>query len=164
MKIHRLHTIQRLPISLDEAWAFFSSPRNLRQITPEWLDFQITNEPPEEMYPGAIVTYTVRPMFKIPVRWTTEITHVEAPYRFVDEQRFGPYSLWHHEHHFRQIEGGVEVEDLIHYALPLGPLGSVAHAVMVRKQLDEIFSYRREVLENLFGTWRPTAQPLATAA
>lgn len=162
MKIHRLHTTQRLPISPEEAWAFFSNPRNLRHITPDWLDFRITNDPPEQMYAGAIITYTVRPLFNLPVRWTTEITQVDEPHLFIDEQRFGPYRMWHHEHHFRALDGGVEVEDLIHYALPFGPLGAVAHTLMVRRQLDEIFSHRRNVLAEKFGTWQP--EPVEAAA
>lgn len=151
MKLHRLHTVQRLPISPEAAWTFFSSPRNLPVITPPWLDFQITNDPPEAMHAGAIIAYTIRPALGLKVRWVTEITHVEAPHFFVDEQRFGPYRFWHHQHRFRAVEGGVEAEDLVHYALPLGPLGAFTHAVTVRKRLEAIFAYRREVLAERFG-------------
>ncbi|GIV60535.1 MAG: SRPBCC domain-containing protein [Rhodothermaceae bacterium] len=155
MKLYRLQALQRLPLSLDDAWAFFSRPENLRAITPPWLDFRITNTPPEVMYAGAIITYTVRPLLGVPVRWVTEITHLHAPHFFVDEQRFGPYRFWHHQHHFRPVEGGVEVEDLVHYGLPLGPLGTLAHALLVRRQLAAIFAYRRGALESRFG--RPAA-------
>lgn len=153
VKLHRLKTLQRLPIRIEEAWSFFSDPQNLRAITPPWLDFQVTSDMPERMHAGMIVSYTVRPMLKIPVRWVTEITHVNEPHFFVDEQRFGPYRLWHHQHHFRPIAGGVEMEDLVHYVLPFGPLGSLVHAVQVRKQLKEIFDYRYQVLEEHFGKW-----------
>lgn len=157
MKLHRLKTLQRLPISLEEAWDFFSDPQNLRAITPPSLDFRITSPLPERMYPGMIVSYTVRPLLGIPVQWVTEITHVNEPHFFVDEQRFGPYRLWHHQHHFRPIEGGIEMEDLVHYVLPFGPLGSLAHEVQVRKQLKDIFDYRYRVLEDRFGVWKPTS-------
>ncbi len=151
MKLHRLHTVQRLPIEMDEAWAFFSSPKNLPLITPPSLDFQTTNDVPEVMHTGTIITYTIRPMFGLRVRWTTEITHADAPRLFVDEQRFGPYRFWHHQHHFRAIDGGTEVEDLVHYALPFGPLGDLAHALTVRRKLEEVFAYRREALAQRFG-------------
>lgn len=151
MKLYRLHTVQRLAVSMDEAWAFFSSPKNLPLITPPWLDFQMTNAVPDVMHTGAIITYTIRPMLGLKVRWTTEITHADAPHLFVDEQRFGPYRLWHHQHHFRPVEGGTEVEDLVHYALPLGPLGRLAHALTVRQRLDAIFAFRRAALAERFG-------------
>lgn len=151
MKIHRLHTIQRLPVALDEAWAFFSSPKNLPLITPPWLDFRITNDVPDAMYPGTIITYTIRPMLRVPVKWTTEITHADAPHYFVDEQRFGPYRLWHHQHHFRPVEDGTEVEDLVHYALPFGPLGALVHTLTIRNRLGEIFAFRRNALADRFG-------------
>ena len=153
MKLHRLQTVQRLPIAMDEAWAFFSSPKNLSLITPSSLDFQMTNEVPEVMHTGTIITYTIRPLLGLKVRWATEITHADAPHLFVDEQRFGPYRFWHHQHHFRAIDGGTEVEDLVYYALPFGPLGSLAHALWVRRQLEEIFAFRREALEVRFGVW-----------
>lgn len=152
MRLHRLHTIQQLPITIEEAWAFFASPKNLHLITPPWLDFKVTNEVPEVMHPGTIITYTIRPFLGIRVRWVTEITHVEAPSSFVDEQRFGPYRFWHHQHHFREVSGGVEVEDLIHYALPFGWLGGLAHAFLVKRQLATIFSFRQTALTERFGT------------
>ena len=151
MKIYKLKRKQDIPITIDEAWDFFSNPGNLLLITPPWLGFVIKSELPEQMYPGMIVTYTVTPVMNIPVSWVTEITHVESPNLFVDEQRFGPYKMWHHEHHFRETEGGVEVTDLIHYALPLGPLGRLAHELMIKRQLDEIFEFRRQFLKKRFG-------------
>lgn len=151
MKIYKLKREQELPISIDEAWDFFSNPRNLQLITPPWLGFVIKSDLPEEMYPGMIVTYTVTPFMNIPVNWVTEITHVHKPNLFVDEQRIGPYRMWHHEHLFREIKSGVEVTDLIHYALPLDPLSRVAHELIVKRQLDEIFEFRRQFLKKRFG-------------
>lgn len=151
MNLHRLHTVQRLPISIDEAWAFFSHPKNLPLITPPWLDFRMTSDAPEVMHTGALITYTIRPMVGLKVRWTTEITHAAAPRLFVDEQRLGPYRFWHHQHHFRALDGGVEVEDLVHYALPFGPFGALAHTLTVRRKLDEIFAFRRAALTERFG-------------
>ncbi len=159
MRIHRLQTLQRLPITVDEAWEYFSSPKNLRQITPHWLDFRITNEPPDEMHAGAILSYQIRPIPGIPVQWVTEITHVRKPHFFVDEQRFGPFKMWHHEHYFRpHLGGGVEVEDIVQYGLYLGPIGSLVHDFYVRKRLHEIFMFRAQVLEQRFGRFEPEAR------
>lgn len=150
-KIHRLDSRQTLPISLDECWDFFSDPRNLPAITPPWLNFDVTEIEFERILPGAIFQYTVRPMLGIPMNWTTEITHVVPGERFVDEQRFGPYRFWHHQHQFVRVERGVEVIDIVHYALPFGPLGRLIHAVSVKKKLDDIFTYRRSFLTRRFG-------------
>ncbi len=137
--------------TLEKAWEFFSSPKNLRQITPEELSFKILSiSMDKECYPGQMICYTVKPMLGIPIKWVTEITHVNEPYFFVDEQRVGPYSIWHHEHHFKEVDGGVEITDIIHYKIPLGPLGKIANTLFVRKKLNEIFDYRAEVMEKVF--------------
>jgi ligand-binding SRPBCC domain-containing protein len=154
MKLYRLLRTQKLPLSANEAWDFFSNPRNLALITPPSLGFKVTSDVPPKMYQGMIVTYTVTPLLNFPVRWVTEITHVDEGRMFVDEQRFGPYKFWHHQHIFEETEGGVEVTDLIHYALPFGPLGRIAHSLIVKRQLDEIFEFRRNYLEERFGTAR----------
>jgi ligand-binding SRPBCC domain-containing protein len=152
MGSYSLKKVQRLPISLDEAWDFFSSPRNLKEITPAYMGFTIlSNSDSEKMYAGQIITYKVRPVLGIPLFWMTEITHVEDKKYFVDEQRFGPYALWHHAHFFKAIEGGVEMTDLVNYKLPLGFLGNIAHAVFAKKQLEGIFDYRVKVLDEKFG-------------
>lgn len=151
MKLYRLHRIQCLPISIEQAWDFFSNPQNLPLITPAWLRFCVTSPLPERMYPGMIVTYTITPIGRLPVRWVTEITHVSEPHLFVDEQRWGPYRFWHHQHLFDQIEGGVRMQDIVHYMLPLGPIGALAHELVVRKRLNEIFEFRRRALEERFG-------------
>lgn len=151
MKLYKVHTIQSLPIPLEQAWDFFANPRNLAKITPPWLNLKPVFEVPAAMYPGMIITYRVKPFAGIGVNWVTEITHVSEPRFFVDEQRFGPYKFWHHQHHFREIPGGVEVQDLIHYALPFGIFGRVAHVLSVRRQLNRIFEYRQSLLEEMFG-------------
>lgn len=151
MKIYKLKREQEIPVTIDHAWDFFSNPRNLLLITPPRLGFVIKSDLPEKIYPGMIAMYTVTPFMTIPVNWVTEITHVARPNLFVDEQRFGPYRMWHHEHMFRETPGGVEVTDLIHYALPLGPLGRIAHELFVKRQLNEIFEFRKQYLEKKFG-------------
>jgi ligand-binding SRPBCC domain-containing protein len=153
MSVHNIKFVQKLPISLEEAWAFFSSPLNLREITPEYMQFKVTSDPEslKKMYPGQVITYTVKPLLGIPLFWMTEITHVQDRAFFVDEQRVGPYAIWHHQHHFKSVEGGVEMTDLVHYKLPLGWLGDIAQALFVGRQLQGIFDYRRRVLEQKFG-------------
>lgn len=153
MAAHTLKRTQRLPISLEEAWAFFSSPANLKTITPSYMGFHILSDPEEvtAMYPGQIIAYTVSPLLGIPLYWMTEITHVREQQFFVDEQRVGPYALWHHQHHFKAIPNGVEMKDIVHYKLPLGWLGQLGNALFVRRQLESIFDYRWNVLEERFG-------------
>lgn len=148
--LHSLQRAQFLPISVEEAWAFFSSPCNLSTITPDWLRFTMTCEAPQQMYAGQILTYSIRPFPFFSLGWVTEITHVREPEFFVDEQRLGPYAFWHHAHHFQEADGGVLMDDIVHYSLPLGPLGDVVHALYVRRRLGEIFDYRRTTLEELF--------------
>jgi ligand-binding SRPBCC domain-containing protein len=151
MAVHSLKQTQFLPISLHEAWDFFSHPKNLAVMTPEYLNLKFTNELyGEEMYPGQVMTYNVRPVLGIPMFWMTEITHVIPKKFFVDEQRFGPYALWHHQHHFEEVEGGVMMTDLIHYKAPLGFLGDLAVALFIKKQLEGIFEFRRKKVEEIF--------------
>lgn len=151
MKIHTLAQTQDLPISMEEAWDFFSSPRNLDEITPDELGFKIESLHSETMHEGQIITYKVMVAPGVWIPWVTEIKAVEEGVAFVDEQRFGPYKFWHHRHHFEPIEGGVRMHDLVHYALPMGPFGAIAHGLFVRKKLERIFGFRREVLEERFG-------------
>lgn len=152
MSFYTLKRIQRLPISLDTAWSFFSSPKNLSQITPAYMKFKITSEFfSDKMYPGEIITYTVSPVANIPLNWMTEITHVKDGEYFIDEQRFGPYSLWHHQHHFKVIDGGIEMTDIVNYKIPFWIFGELAHSLFIKKQLQTIFSYRYKWLEDKFG-------------
>ncbi|HAQ70315.1 SRPBCC family protein [Salibacteraceae bacterium] len=153
MKVYRLSRTQKIPLSLEDAWSYFSSPKNLQEITPDDLKFRILTDILEDkMYSGQIINYIVTPLLNIPMRWTTEIKHVEEGVYFVDEQRFGPYALWHHKHFFKAVDGGVELMDIVDYALPLGPLGRFAHWLFVRRQLESIFRYRSQKLEQMFGT------------
>ncbi|TAF55286.1 MAG: hypothetical protein EAZ62_02560 [Sphingobacteriia bacterium] len=156
--VYSIKTVQRIPVTLEQAWSFFSRPANLKEITPSHLGFEIISQHHgAEMYPGQIIEYTVKPLLGIPLYWMTEITHVDHQRFFVDEQRFGPYSLWHHQHHFKAIEGGVEMTDIVHYKLPLWWLGDLANLILVRSQLRGIFAHRYEAVDKLFGAW-PGAQ------
>lgn len=141
-----------LPISLDEAWEFFSTPLNLQEITPDDMNFNIlTDIKGEKMYAGQIINYKVQPFSAVSMRWTTEITHVEHRKYFVDEQRFGPYAFWHHKHFFAEVEGGVLATDIVDYAIPFGPIGRLANALFVRAKLEGIFDFRSKKLEQMFG-------------
>lgn len=154
MAVYQLQYQQKIPITLEQAWSFFSHPKNLAVMTPDYLNLKFTNQLfREEMYPGQVITYTVRPVLGIPMFWMTEITHVVDKLFFVDEQRFGPYRLWHHQHHFREIPGGVEMTDIIHYKIPGWWLGDIAHKLFIRKQLSEIFTFRERKVVELFGTY-----------
>ena len=151
MALHRLDKHVKLAATLDEVWAFFSDPRNLPVITPPSLGLRITSPVPGEMYPGMIITYSVSPIAGIRLQWVTEVTHVVDRRLFVDEQRSGPYRFWHHQHHFREVPGGIEVRDLVHYALPGGPLGPLVNALAVRRRLADVFAFRERVLAQRFG-------------
>ena len=150
MHVYRMHTTQHLPIDIDLAWTFSSDPRNLQKITPEDMSFVIDTPVPERIHSGLFIGYRLRVPPGIPLRWWTEIKHVEAPHSFIDEQRSGPYQLWYHEHRFIAVDGGVEIQDTVHYALPFRLLGRLAHWLFVHRQLQQIFTYRRQVLEDQF--------------
>lgn len=153
MKLQRLEFRQKLPISLEESWNFFSDPRNLKVITPSYLGFKIHEGYGSSLaYAGQIISYTLYPLLGLPVHWVTEITHVEAPHSFIDVQLVGPYQIWHHEHRFVEISGGVEVIDIIDYKVPFGPIGSLANWLTVNAQLNTIFEFRQKKLTELFGT------------
>lgn len=151
MKLYRLETEQKLAISAEAAWDFFSDPSKLAEITPPSMGFEVSSELPPRMYAGMVVCYRVKPLFGVSVSWVTEITQVEEPRYFVDEQRLGPYRFWHHEHHFREVPGGVLARDLVHYALPPVPGAALAGRWLVAAKLREIFGYRRRVLAERFG-------------
>ena len=149
-KTYSLKTVQQIPISMDKAWNFFSDPRNLKDITPANIGFNIISKyHGDKMYAGQIIEYTVSPVLGIPLYWMTEITHVKDKQYFIDEQRFGPYSLWHHQHHFKEIPSGVEMTDIVHYRLPLWFLGDIANWLLVKRQLKTIFDYRFKKVEEL---------------
>ena len=153
MKIYRLHTTQNLPITTTEAWDFLSDPKNLNTITPDYMGFEILSGAEKKMFPGQIIQYIVTPILGIPTKWVTEITHVRDGEYFVDEQRFGPYALWHHKHFIKPIKNGVEMEDIIDYKIPMGFLGQIAHPIVVKPKLKEIFDYRQKKLIELFGEY-----------
>ncbi|WP_421765720.1 SRPBCC family protein [Ekhidna sp.] len=149
--IYTLTVMQQLPIGLSDAWEFFSSPRNLAKITPAHMGFKITSDVPKKMFSGQIITYKVSPLAWVKTNWVTEITHVEENKFFVDEQRFGPYSMWHHEHHFEENNEGIMMTDKVSYKIPFGFLGHIAQLLFVKRQLKQIFEYRLKTLEEMFG-------------
>lgn len=152
MAIYRLIRRQHIPATISEVWEFFSNPANLADITPGYMKFVVTSPPHNgDIYPGQIITYKVSPLLSIPLSWMTEITHVVPGKLFVDEQRQGPYSLWHHQHLFEPDGNGTLMTDIVHYKLPLGLLGTLAKSLFVGRQLEDIFDYRKKVVEEKFG-------------
>jgi ligand-binding SRPBCC domain-containing protein len=152
MAFYQLHTTQKIPATMSEVWGFISSPGNLKEITPPHMGFDITSKNlPEKMYPGMIISYKVSPFPGIRMTWVTEITHVREGEFFVDEQRIGPYSIWHHQHHIEPIDGGVLMTDIVTYRPPLGFLGAIANALFIRRQLKGIFDFREKAVERIFG-------------
>lgn len=152
MKVYSLEKSVKLYGSIDEIWEFFSTPLNLNELTPPDMSFEIlTDLEGKKMYPGMIINYKVRPLLNIPLRWTTEITHCETHKYFVDEQRFGPYAFWHHQHIFEQKDDHILMTDLVHYAIPFGILGRLANAVFVKQKLIHIFEFRNKKVKETFG-------------
>lgn len=158
MAFYQFKQTQKIPASLDVVWDFVSSPQNLREITPAYMRFEVTgNTGQGKMYPGMIITYIVRPILGIPLKWMTEITHVKDQAYFVDEQRFGPYKMWHHQHQIDTIDGGVLMTDIVTYIPPFGIVGQLANRLFIRNQLQEIFEFRTAAVEKKFGKWSETA-------
>lgn len=149
--MYQLKRTQIVKTDLATCWEFFSSPHNLAKITPASMGFVVKTEIPDKMYEGLMIEYTVKPLLNIPMRWVTEIKTVRDHAFFVDEQRVGPYKIWHHEHHFKDLGGSVEMTDIVSYELPLGFLGRLMHGLVVRKKLDSIFAFRFEAVEKLFN-------------
>jgi ligand-binding SRPBCC domain-containing protein len=153
-RVYSIKVSQSLPITIKEAWEFFSRPDNLKEITPPTMGFVVKSKHHgERMYPGQIIEYTVKPVLNVPLYWMTEITHVVEEKFFVDEQRYGPYSLWHHQHHFKEIPNGVEMTDIVHYKIPFWFIGDIANTLLVKQQLKKIFDYRYEIVEERFGKY-----------
>lgn len=149
-----LKRVQNLPIALDEAWDFFSSPGNLKKITPTFMGFNVTSgNQKEKMYQGMIITYKVSPFLGIPLDWVTEITHVSEPYFFVDNQKAGPFKYWHHQHIFKEIDSGVEMTDIVNYAVPVPLIGMLMEYLLVESRVIEIFDFRFKKLHEIFGTY-----------
>lgn len=151
--LHKIESTQFIKSDIHTIWEFISSPTNLEVITPAYMDFKIINKTKQsgKMYAGQIIEYKVSPLLGIKLKWVTEITHVENNSYFVDEQRFGPYTFWHHKHFIKQVDGGIEMTDIVHYKLPLGFMGRLANTLFVKKQLEQIFKYRHQKLEELFN-------------
>jgi len=150
VKIYRIDRKQILPITRSECWKFFSDPKNLQKITPPDMDFEIKSNLPNEMYEGQIIVYRIKLLPGVKINWVTEITHVDDGNYFVDEQRFGPYKFWHHQHMFKEVENVMEVQDIVHYAIPLGFLGRLANSIFIGARLDKIFRYRKDYLGTFF--------------
>ena len=150
--MYQLKKTQLIKTDLETCWKFFSSPTNLKLITPPYMGFDIKVSLPEKMYEGLMIAYTVRPLWGIPMTWITEIKTVKDNHFFVDEQRKGPYNIWHHEHHFKETAEGFEMTDIVTYVIPLGILGRLMHPIIVKPKLEEIFDYRYKRVEELFNS------------
>lgn len=145
-KTHLFERSQRVEVPVDLAFAFYASSDNLEPLTPPWLHFEVTTSRPLTLGAGALLDYRLK-LHGVPVRWTTLIETWEPPLRFVDSQAKGPYSLWEHTHLFEQDgEGATIIHDRVRYAIPLGPLGAIAHRLFVRRDLERIFDYRRDAV------------------
>lgn len=151
--LHQLRFKQLLHTDIQTLWSFMSSPDNLALITPAYMNFEILTgkEDLGPMYAGQIIEYYLQPLGGIKMYWVTEITHVKEPEFFVDEQRFGPYRFWHHKHHLKEVENGVEMLDILHYQIPCGFIGRIANALIVKKKIEDVFEFRRKKLETLFN-------------
>ncbi|MDR6846542.1 SRPBCC family protein [Flavobacterium granuli] len=152
MKVYKKESVQYINASLEECWAFFSNPRNLQKITPKTMGFEITDFDNQSMYAGQIIQYKISPLLGLKLNWTTEITQIKDRVYFIDDQRFGPYSFWHHKHFFEATPNGVKMTDVIHYALPFGFLGRIVNALIVKNKLKEIFDYRFQKVNQLFNS------------
>ena len=149
--MYQLKRTQFVKTDMKTCWDFFSRPDNLKKITPEYMGFDIKVDLPEKMYEGLMIEYTVKPVLGIPMTWVTEIKTVKDNLFFVDEQRKGPYKIWHHEHHFKEVDGGIEMTDIVSYEIPLGIIGRLAHYLFVRKKLESIFNYRIQMIDEIFS-------------
>lgn len=152
MAFYQFIETQKIPASVEQVWDFIFSPKNLKEITPSYMGFEIINPNlPEKMYPGLIIYYKVSPLLGIKMTWVTEITHIESHRYFVDEQRMGPYAMWHHQHKIEAIEGGVLMTDIVSYQPPFGLLGAIANMFFIKNKLKEIFDFRTVAVEKKFG-------------
>lgn len=152
MKVYKKESVQHINASLEECWSFFSNPKNLQIITPKSMGFEVTDYDDKLMYTGQIIQYKITPLLGIKLNWMTEITVVKENSYFIDEQRFGPYTLWHHKHFFEATTNGTQMTDIVHYALPLGFIGRIMNALVVRNELKTIFEYRHKKVEEIFNT------------
>jgi ligand-binding SRPBCC domain-containing protein len=149
--MYKYISTQELNISKDKAWEFLSNPKNLKDITPPYMGFNIISGYDQKMYQGQIIQYILTPVLKIPFRWVTEITHVVEEKYFVDEQRFGPFVFWHHKHFIQSSENGVVMKDIVDYKLPFGVIGKLVHFLFIKKRVNQIFDFRKKKLDTLFN-------------
>jgi len=155
MGFYQFQREQKINTNIDELWNFISSPANLKEITPDYMGFDIVSENlPEKMYSGMIISYIVRPLLGIKTKWVTEITQLEEKKYFVDEQRVGPYTIWHHQHLITPIPGGVLMKDIVSYKPPFGFIGAIANRLIIKKKLNEIFNYRSRAMESEYGIFK----------
>lgn len=155
MAFYQFKREQKVNASIDEVWNFISSPENLKKITPPYMGFDITSEGlPEKMYEGMIISYKVTPLMNIKTTWVTEITNIKEKEFFIDEQRVGPYKLWHHQHLITPIPNGVLMNDIVSYVPPLGVLGVIANKLVIDNKLKEIFAFRKKAIEREYGIYR----------
>ena len=150
MSLTQLFYEQRINTDIDNLWKFISSPKNLSKITPSYMDFKILSKIPDEMYEGLIISYTVKPILGVKMNWVTEITHIKDKKYFVDEQRKGPYKMWHHEHILIKTDNGIIMKDIISYIPPFGILNKILNILFIKRQVKGIFKYRTEVLNKIF--------------
>jgi len=154
MPVYTLNYSIRIPSTIGKVWDFISSPENLKRITPDYMGFEVkTKNLPEKMYAGMIISYKVSPFMGIKLMWVTEITQVQELKYFVDEQRVGPYRMWHHQHLLEQVDRGVLMTDIVDYQPPLGLLGAIANQLLIKQQLEQIFTFRAKKLEEFFGRY-----------
>jgi len=155
--VHQITKEQFINANIDKVWSFVSSPHNLKLITPEYMNFVIqSNNLPEKMHPGMIISYKVSPILNIRTNWVTEITHVKKNEFFVDEQRVGPYKIWHHQHHLKTHKNGVLMTDIISYRLPFGFLGRIINTLFIKRKLESVFNYRFKAIDRIFNNLEST--------
>ena len=151
--MYQLKKTQNISGTLQEAWEFFSQPENLEKITPPYMNFKILSRSEvSEMYPGMIITYKISPLFNIAIKWSTEITQIRDNKYFIDNQIKGPYKIWHHEHHFKEIKNGIEMRDILFYDVGFGIIGKLLHKFFIKKRVLEIFKYRELKIKELFSS------------
>ena len=154
MAFYQFERSQKINASKEEIWDFISSPANLKKITPAYMGFDITSKnTAEKMYEGMLISYLVKPLLNIKTSWVTEITHINEGHFFIDEQRMGPYKLWHHQHFIEEIPNGVLMKDIVSYIPPFGFLGAIANQLIIKNKLAQIFAFRKEALEKKYGVY-----------
>tara|TARA_B100000809_G_scaffold94798_1_gene93449 strand:+ start:2579 stop:3049 length:471 start_codon:yes stop_codon:yes gene_type:complete len=154
MAFYQFERTQKVNASKEEVWDFISSPANLKEITPAYMGFDITSKKTsEKMYEGMLISYQVKPLLGIKTNWVTEITHIKEGHSFIDEQRMGPYKMWHHQHFIEEISNGVLMKDIVSYIPPLGFLGAIANQLIIKNKLEQIFAFRKEALDKKYGVY-----------